>query len=56
MVSLNIDYVSPVEVFVERVTRPCDGKHFFLDLYVSRFCIGKGIVTNGLALLQQYSR
>ena len=42
MVSLSIDYVSPVEVLVELVTRPSDGKHFFLDLCITRFSIGQG--------------
>ena len=59
MVSLDSGYVSPVEVLVELVTRPSDGEHLFLDLFVSRFCVGvgkgSGSITNRLAILQQYS-
>lgn len=38
------------------VSRPSDAEHLFLDLCVTRFCVGKGSGSrNMLVILQQYS-
>ena len=56
MVSLDSDFISPIEVLVKVATSPSDGNQPFLDLGISRLCVSEGMrsISDRLTILQQH--